>query len=113
MNHLIQDYEIILNTLAGFPINYTPFLQIRRPKISNMECIALALTAEFMSIDSENQLFRMLKNTDLQNKIDRTVFNRRRKMLFSLTEQVRRHIAGLLNESAHFFVLDSMPVGCL
>ena len=96
MNHLIQNYETILKTLAGFPINYTPYLQIRRPKLSNMECVALGLTAEFMSIDSENQLFRMSKDTDLEHKIDRTVFNRRRKMLFSLTEHVRWHLVKVL-----------------
>ena len=110
MNHLIQNYEIILKTLASFPINYHPYLQIRHPKLSNMECIALALTAEFMSIDSENQLFRMLKGTSLEFKIDRSVFNRRRKMLFSLTEQVRQHIAGILNDCERFFVVDSMPL---
>ena len=76
MNHLVQNYEIILESLASFPINYNPYLQIRLPKLSNMECIALALTAEFMSIDSENQLFRMLKGTILEYKIDRSVFNR-------------------------------------
>lgn len=110
MNHLIQNYEIILKTLASFPINYQPYLQIRHPKLSNMECIALALTAEFMSIDSENQLFRMLKGTSLEFRIDRSVFNRRRKMLFSLTEQVRQHIAGVLNDCERFFVVDSMPL---
>ncbi|QES89671.1 IS982 family transposase [Rhizosphaericola mali] len=110
MNHLIQNYEIILKTLAEFPIIYTPYLQIRRPKLSNMECIALGLTSEFMSIDSENQLFRMLKGTNLEYKIDRSVFNRRRKMLFLLTEQVRQHIANILNETEQFFIVDSIPL---
>lgn len=110
MNHLIQNYEIILKTLAVLTINYTPYLQIRHPKLSNMECIALGLTAEFMSIDSENQLFRMLKSTDLEYKIDRSVFNRRRKMLFLLTQQVRLYIANILNETEQFFVVDSMPL---
>ncbi len=110
MNHLIQNYEIILEALATMPINFQPFRQPIQPKLSNKECIALSLTAEFMSIDSENQLFRMLEETKLSNRIERMVFNRRRKLLFSLTEKVRRSMAGQLNAGEVFFIVDSMPL---
>jgi hypothetical protein len=40
------------------------------------------LTAEYMSIDSENQLFRILPES-LKIKIERSVYNRRkRKLIF-------------------------------
>ena len=110
MNHLIQNYEIILEALEKMPINFQPFRQPVHPKLSNKECIALSLTAEFMSIDSENQLFRMIKDTKLSNRIERTVFNRRRKLLFSLTEEVRRFMAEQLNGGENFFIVDSMPL---
>ncbi len=34
--------------------------QKRTPKMSDLELISLTLTSEFMSIDSENDLFRKL-----------------------------------------------------
>ena len=82
MSYIIENYEIILKTLASFPTNYNPYLQIRNPKLSNIECIVLGLTAEFITIYSVNELFRALKGTGLEYKIERSVFNKRRKLLF-------------------------------
>ncbi len=51
--------------------------QIRTPKLSDKELIAIDLTTECMSIDSECQLFRILHES-LSSKIERSVYNRRR-----------------------------------
>lgn len=40
MNNFIQNYEIILTNISKFEINFD-FTQIRTPKLSNIELIAM------------------------------------------------------------------------
>ncbi len=56
INNFIQNYEIILTHLSTIDISFD-FLQIRKPKLSNIELIATNLTAEYKSVHSECQLF--------------------------------------------------------
>jgi len=51
----------------------------RREKISDLEVVALSLTAEFMSIDSENSLFKQINQVEIPNLIERSQFNKRRR----------------------------------
>ena len=43
--------------------------------MSDLELVALNITAEHMSINSELQLFRCISGTDLDGKIERSVYN--------------------------------------
>jgi hypothetical protein len=55
-----------------------------KPKMSDIQLVALSLTAESLSIDSENHLFNKLKeeyHDELFVLIDRRNYNRRRKKL--------------------------------
>lgn len=70
MNNFIQNYEIILNNLQKLNVHISCFHQIRKPKLNNIELIAMNLTAEYMSIDSECQLFRLINGTYLDGKIE-------------------------------------------
>lgn len=110
MNNLIQRYEIILNTLQKKCSHISCFTQIRKPKLSNLELVALNLTAEFMSINTELQLFRELKHTYLEPKIERTVYNKRKRKLFSFLEQIRCSIVEPLSEFSNTFIIDSTPL---
>ncbi|MFT5253572.1 MAG: hypothetical protein ACI87N_002613 [Flavobacteriales bacterium] len=38
-----------------------------KQKISDLEVVAMSLTAEFMSIDSENSLFKQITNNKCRN----------------------------------------------
>lgn len=67
INNLIENYEIILNNLKITCSDIDSFTQIRKPKLSNTELVALNLTAEYMSINTELQLFRKLQSTYLEN----------------------------------------------
>lgn len=109
MNNLVQNYEIILKRLQAhnFSENFHP--QIRKPKLSDLELIALALTAEYMSVSSELQLFRVLKGTRLQHKIERSVFNKRRRSLGPFIEHIQRTIAESMSTS-NTFIVDSKPI---
>jgi len=69
MNNFIQNYKIILKHLQDLPVTPNIFLQVRKPKLSNIEVVALSLTSEYMGLDSECQLFRIIENTQLERLI--------------------------------------------
>jgi hypothetical protein len=69
MNNLIQNYKIILKELTNTCKHITTNKQIRLPKMSDLELVALNITAEYMSINSELQLFRCISETDLDGKL--------------------------------------------
>jgi hypothetical protein len=83
--------------------------QRRAPRLKDLELISLALTAEFMGIDSENHLFRHIPNT-IKCKIERSVYNRRKRRLASKINEIRMKLARSFNEYEKFFIIDSMPV---
>jgi len=110
MNNFIQNYKIILHHLNELEINPTVFKQIRKPKLSNLELIAMNFTAEYMGIDSECQLFRTIECTELSSMIERSVYNRRKRKLFSLIETIRLSLASFFNEFEDYYIVDSMPL---
>ena len=60
MNNLNVNYERILEVLRKISKEQLLAYQRRQPKLIDLELISLSLTAEFMEIDSENDLFRKL-----------------------------------------------------
>ena len=72
--------------------------------------IGLIILAEFKSIDSEHQLFREIKGFEIEPKIERSVYNRRKRKLFPFIEEIRMKMVDKLNESENYFVVDSMPL---
>ena len=79
MNNLEQSYKKILEVLSKFFGKKLQNYQRRTPKISDLEAVSLVITAEYLSIDSECQLFRKIPEY-IKSKIERSVFNRRRKL---------------------------------
>jgi hypothetical protein len=47
---------------------------------------------------------------DIENLIGRRQYNYRRKLLFEMTESVRKSMANRLNRQADVFAIDSMPL---
>ena len=109
MNNLIGNYEIILENLKRTCSGIKSHNQVRMPKLGNMELVALNLTAEYMSINTELQLFRAIKGTYLEGMIERSVYNKRRRRLFDYTEAIRKRLSGAFAQFTDVFVLDSMP----
>jgi hypothetical protein len=84
-----------------------------KPRFADIEVIALSLTAECLSIDSENYLFSKLNKeyrAEFKNMISRRQYNDRRKLLFEKTERVRKLMSERLNSIAEVFAIDSMPL---
>ena len=106
MNNLIQNYEILFENLNETCGDIKSFSQIRKPKLSNLQLVALNITAEYMSISTELQLFRYLKGTYLEDKIERSVYNKRRRELFDYTEKIRKRLSEKFAEFTDVFVVD-------
>ena len=83
--------------------------QPRNPRLSDLELIGVNLTAEYLGIDSEHDLFRKLP-VSLSTKVERSVYNRRRRKLFVHIEHIRCCIVRHFNEFENVFVVDSMPL---
>lgn len=84
-----------------------------RPQFSDLEVISLVLTAEYMSLDSENWLFNKIKSDyshQFPNLIDRSRYNRRKRQLFPVLEIVRKELAAKFLEFEEYFIIDSMPL---
>jgi len=109
MNDFRANYNKILEVLRVITKKESFLTQIRKPKLTDIELIAMNLTAEYLSIDSECQLFRIIPNC-LKTKIDRSVYNRRKRKLFSSIEFIRNELSFKFNEFESYFIVDSMPL---
>ena len=89
--------------------------QIRRgviPRFSDLEVIALSMTAESIGIDSESYLFSKLSEyrSELPNLISRRQYNDRRKQTAQLCNAIREKIANHIDGGEQFFCIDSKPI---
>ena len=108
MNNFSANYAKILETLQQVESKMNFLNQKRKPKLSDIELISIDLTSEFMGIDSERDLFRKLP-ASLTSKIERSVFNRRKRALFSHREILRKTLACQIS-TQDFYIVDSMPL---
>ena len=110
MNNLIQNYKIILKELTKISGHIKTTKQIRLPKMSDLELVALNITAEYMSINSELQLFRCISGTVLDGKIERSVYNKRKRKLLPYIEKIRETLSGKFADFTDVFIVDSTPI---
>ncbi len=83
------------------------------PKFSDLEVVALSLTAETESIDSEKWLFdyKLQEYKDcIPNLISRRQFNDRRKKTAGLCEELRKRVAMEMDGGEEQFFVDSKPI---
>ena len=110
MNNLIQNYKIILKELTKISGHIKTTKQIRLPKMSDLELVALNITAEYMSINSELQLFRCISGTVLDGKIERSVYNKRKRKLLPYIGKIRETLSGKFADFTDVFIVDSTPI---
>lgn len=109
MNNLSASYEKILRTLQNIEPKTNFRGQHRRPRMSDIEVIALSLTAEYLSIDSECQLFRLMSE-EMKSQIERSVYNRRRRALFAHADSLRKRLIEHISATPDYLIVDSMPL---
>jgi hypothetical protein len=111
MSNIVKKYLRVLEVISSlnFELEFKSGVG-RKEKMSDLEIVALSLTAEFMSIDSENSLFKEINNQQIPNLIERSQFNKRRRKLFLFLEEVRIKLASHFLEFEDYFIVDSMPL---
>ena len=110
MSNLKASYELILKELTKIAEDENLYFKPIKPKLSDIEVISLIFLAEFKSIDSERQLFREIQGIEIETKIERSVYNRRKRKLFPHIEKIRMKMVEKINEFENYFVVDSMPL---
>jgi len=111
MSNIVKNYLRVLEVISSFDFDLDSKSSVgRKSKMSDLEVIALSLTAEFMSIDSENSLFKQLTSNQIPHLIERSQFNKRRRKLFIFSEKVRTKLASQFLEFEDYFIVDSMPL---
>lgn len=55
ISNIVKNYLRVLEVISSLNIDFVPNIRARRKvKITDYEVVALSLTAEYMSLDSEN-----------------------------------------------------------
>ncbi len=118
MHNLKTNFDKILDiaksTLSDLSLpegNFEPYRN--KPKMTDIEVVALAITAESLGIDSENLLFSKLRKeylADFPRLTDRSNYNRRRKRLQDYIAWVAQPVADIIAPGNKQFILDSVPV---
>ena len=109
MSKLESSYPKIFELLHELECRDNYLGQIRTPKLSDKQLIALVFAAESLGFDSERHLFRQLPSA-LTGQIDRSVFNRRRRQLAAHIERFRQRMLEDLAPAEDTYFVDSMPV---
>ncbi len=111
MSKIVKKYLRVLEVISSLSIEFQYKSGVgRKEKMSDLEIVALSLTTEFMSIDSENSLFKEINNQQIPNLIERSQFNKRRRKLFFFLEEIRTKIASHFLAFEDYFIVDSMPL---
>jgi hypothetical protein len=94
MTSIVKNYFRVLEVLSSLNFELEFKLGIGgKPKITDLEVVTFSLTAEFMSIDREDSLFKQLLPSEIQNLIEQSQFNKRGRKLFFFLEKVRTKLA--------------------
>ena len=109
MHNFESNYDKIMEVLDLLDVKPSFLPQIRVPMLSDKELVCMNLTSEYMGIDSERQLFRLLP-PDLSTRIERSVYNRRRRRLFPFIERIRHCVSEEFNRFEDVYIVDSMPL---
>ena len=111
MSNIVKNYLRVLEVISSLNCEAKYKSGVGRiQKMSDLEVVALSLTAEFMSIDSENSLFKSVKSSQIPNLIERSQFNKRRRKLFLFSEEIRVKLASYFLEFENYYIVDSMPL---
>ncbi len=111
MSNIVKKYLRVLEVISSldFELEFKSGVG-RKQKMSDLEVVALSLTAEFMSIDSENSLFKEISTEQIPNLIERSQYNKRRRKLFLFSEKIRTKLASKFLEFEDYYIVDSMPL---
>jgi len=112
--NFIKILHVLKDALGdGIPVDGNLKRPGPKPRFTDLEVIALSLTAECLGIDSELYLFHKIESdykNFFRNMISRRQYNDRRKSLLNWQEELRKKLAYKLNAINNVFAIDSMPL---
>lgn len=83
MSNITKNNFLVLAVVCSFHIVSSSKNQVgRKSKMTDSEVVTLSLSAEFMLIDSENYLFKLINGSKISNLKERSQFNKRKRKLF-------------------------------
>jgi len=107
-------YQITKSAFSDLSIKDGNFYSYsNKPKCSDLEIIALAISAEAIGIDSENYLYGKLKSDQpkfFSTFPDRTNYNRRKRKLRPFIDQLSTNLISKINPTITTCLIDSMPL---
>jgi hypothetical protein len=104
MSNLVQNHKKILEELTKTCSHIESFSQVWQLKLSNLEFVAISLTAEDMSYNTESQLFIVIKGTGLEGKTEPSNYNKRRQKPVSYTENIRQCLSQKFSHLSNLFI---------
>lgn len=110
MNNLEAIYKRILEVLRKISKDQLLAYLRKKPKMGDLEVIAVVLTSEYLGMDSENNLFKKLP-TFLSQRIERSVYNRRKWRLFGALDDIRKHLSNTFAELEDVFIVEQYAFG--
>ena len=63
-----------------------------------------------MSVNSELLLFRVISGTELDGKMERSVYNKQKRKLFSYIEKIRKMLSSKFSDFTDVFIVDFVPI---
>jgi hypothetical protein len=118
MHKLTTNIGIIFQLAKSiFGVRLDPFDNVKsyknRPKVSDIQILAIAISAEILQIPSENALYHQLEATCpelFQSLPHRTNYNRRRKSLRPLIDEFSGILADDLTSQCNRYIIDSISI---
>jgi hypothetical protein len=112
MSNIVKKYLRVLEVISSLncELEFKSGVGRKEKKISDLEVVAMSLTVEFISIDSENSLFKEINNQQIPNFIKRSQFNKRMRKLFLFLKEVSIKLASHFLEFEYYFIVDSMQL---
>ncbi len=108
MSNLESRCKLILKVLREISEKENLYFKSIKHQLSDLYLFNLIILVELKSRDSEHQLFREIKELEIASKIERSVYNRRKRKLFPFIEEIRMKMVEKLNEFENHFMVDSM-----
>lgn len=109
MSNLHQYYTHFLASLNDVEPRDNFIRQSRTSKFSDKALIVLSLASEAAGINSGLNLFRQLP-PEAKGKIERSVYNKRRRNLAHHTQRLQKLIANEIIPSEDYYLVDNMPI---
>jgi hypothetical protein len=109
--NIVKNYLRVLEVISSLNCELEVKSAVgRKNKMSDLDIVALSLTGEFTSIDSENAFFKLVTTNEISNLIERSQFSKRRRNLFLFSEEIRTNLASFFLNFEDYYIGDSMPL---